>query len=348
MNQILENAMIEGLVKGFARSPLERNRLQEADAELIRLPGTDMLLALTTDSVVEEIESGLYTDPFLIGWMTVIVNASDLAAVGAEPLGLLLNENLPHDTGSDFISKLQDGIRAACSACDLYVLGGDTNFSARMQLGASAVGLITGGQPMTRLGCKPGDYLFGSGRFGSGSGYAFVQFVAARQQPGLTFPYRPQPRIREGRLLRDFASCCMDTSDGLLAALDQLMRLNSVGFVVEAGQEELLDPDTLRIANAANIPAWMALAGPHGEFELVFTVPPQRVDALMAEASVHEWKPQMMGRVVERPGVWLRLNEELTAIDTGRIRNLFVECNSDIDEYFKGLLLMQSDLRQGG
>ncbi len=74
MNEIRENALIEGLVKGFPRSPLQQNRPHQADAELVHLPGTDALLALTTDSVVEEVESGLYTDPYLIGWMTVVVN----------------------------------------------------------------------------------------------------------------------------------------------------------------------------------------------------------------------------------------------------------------------------------
>ena len=93
LNQILENSSIKNLVKIFSRSPLQQNRLHESDAELINLPGTNITLAITMDSIVEEIEAGLYTDPYLIGWMTVMVNASDLAAVGAKPLGILINEH---------------------------------------------------------------------------------------------------------------------------------------------------------------------------------------------------------------------------------------------------------------
>lgn len=78
-----EVALLERLAGGFARSHLQCNQRHESDAELIRLPGSRSVLALTTDAISEEIESGLYADPYLIGWMTVMVNASDLAAVGA-------------------------------------------------------------------------------------------------------------------------------------------------------------------------------------------------------------------------------------------------------------------------
>ena len=71
-NTVSEIRMIEILTKQFRRSPLQINRLQEADAEIVRFgdAGADYLAA-TTDSIAEEITAGLYTDPYLIGWMTV-------------------------------------------------------------------------------------------------------------------------------------------------------------------------------------------------------------------------------------------------------------------------------------
>lgn len=203
MNGIFENALIESLANTFPRSQLQCNRLQESDAELIRLPGTDALLAITTDSIVEEIEVGLYTDPYLIGWMTVMVNASDLAAVGAEPFGILLNETLPRDAGGDFTASLQNGIHDACSVCSIHVLGGDTNFSSRLQMGGCALGFVSDGLPMTRLGCKPGDHLFASNRLGLGNGYALIQIGAGSTHREVSFQYQPQARLREGQLLRE-------------------------------------------------------------------------------------------------------------------------------------------------
>jgi thiamine-monophosphate kinase len=338
MNKIRENALIESLAGLFPRSPLQRNALQESDAELLSVPGTDVLLAVTTDSVVEEIESGLYSDPYLIGWMTVIVNASDLAAVGAEPIGILLNETLPHDAERAFVAAVQDGIRDACSACGMCVVGGDTNFSAHMQMGACAVGFVSDGPPMTRVGCKPGDCVFASGRLGLGNAYAFVRLAGASGHPPTPVHYQPKPRLREGRALRRLASCCMDTSDAGLATLDQLMRLNSAGFVVERKPEEYLHADALRLAEKAGMPPWLMLAGPHGEFELIFTMAASRVQEMSARASAIGWEPVPIGRVVEEPGVRLLLEGKLTHMNTEGIRNVSLDMAGGVEGYVAQLL----------
>jgi len=89
---VRENALVESLVRALPRSSLQRNGVGESDAELVRLPGSDLLLAITNDAIVEEIEIGLYRDPYLIGWVTVVASASDLAAVGADPVGILLSQ----------------------------------------------------------------------------------------------------------------------------------------------------------------------------------------------------------------------------------------------------------------
>jgi len=344
MGDVLENALIERLASSFPRSPLQYNKLQESDSELVRLPGGNSLLAVTTDGVVEEIESGLYDDPYLIGWMTVIVNASDLAAVGAEPLGILINENLPHGGADDFISKLQEGIRDASAATGLYVLGGDTNVAPRLELGGTAVGLIPDGVPLTRVGCRPGDLLFGSGPFGRGGAYSFTQFVGKGNDriPPVTF--KPPGRLREGMTLRGLASCCMDTSDGLLTSLDQLMRLNSVGFTIDQPEENFIDNSVIGLSSATGLASWMALAGPHGEFELVFTVPAERGDELSARAAAIGWQPVPIGRAVADLGVWLREQ----SLDVARMRNMFSESEGDVGRYFAGLLEMAAGLKTGG
>ena len=72
-----EVSFVDLLAGRFLRSEHQLNARHEADAELIRIPGTETTLAITTDAIVEEIETGLYEDPYLIGWMTVAANASD-------------------------------------------------------------------------------------------------------------------------------------------------------------------------------------------------------------------------------------------------------------------------------
>ncbi|MGH7675898.1 MAG: AIR synthase related protein, partial [Gemmatimonadales bacterium] len=160
-----EVALIERLAAGLPRSPLQRNARHESDAELLQLPGSDALLALTVDGIVEEIARGLYTDPYLIGWMTVTASASDLAAVGAAPLGILVNAVLPPDIAAADLARLRQGIGDACAAYELPVLGGDTNSGGQLQTAACAVGVIDG-VPLGRRGCAPGDRLYASGPLG--------------------------------------------------------------------------------------------------------------------------------------------------------------------------------------
>ena len=140
MNAILEVELIEGLTRAFDRSPFQLNRLQETDAEIVLLPSrSGRLLALTTDSIAEELSSGLYDDMYLAGWMIVMVNMSDLAAVGAAPLGLLVSEIFPLAFDETSMRRLQRGIRDACKACGTHLLGGDTNFGSQLTLTGTAI-----------------------------------------------------------------------------------------------------------------------------------------------------------------------------------------------------------------
>jgi thiamine-monophosphate kinase len=328
----LENSLIELLVRRLPRSPLQLNALHEADAELVRLPGLAGVLALTVDNIVEEIELGLYADPYLIGWMTVTVSASDLAAVGADPVGVLLMETLPPDMDAGAIELLQAGIADACATYDLPVLGGDTNTSACWQMGSAAIGLVPEGCVLTRIGACPGDALFASGQLGLGSAFALARLLRLRHVPD----YRPNARLREGRLLRRIASSCMDTSDGLLATLDQLVRIADVGFLLDP-PEEWLHPEAVALASSMQVPPWMMAAGLHGEFELVFTVPGKQLPMLRRIAAGYGWKPVRIGTVVNDPGVEIRFAEGTAAVDTGRIRDLFAEPSAEHDHWVEQL-----------
>jgi thiamine-monophosphate kinase len=341
LNEVLENLLIERLARGFDRSSLQLNDLQESDAELIRVPGTEVVLALKTDVIVEEIETGLYDDPYLIGWMAVIVNASDLSAVGALPLGVLLTETIPAHATAGYIASLQAGIRDACEECGFHVFGGDTNFSVHVQVGAFAVGVVPMGLPVTRMGCQPGDALYASGRLGQGSAYAFHKLKGDGEAD--TF-FRPTARLREGQVLRPFASCCMDTSDGALATLDQLMRLNRVGFTLTMRLEDMLHPDAVALASRAALPLWMLLAGPHGEFELLFTIPLNCEARFLDSAAAIGWNPLRIGTVESEPAVRLATAAGSAYLETGRIRNLFGESGGQVDAFLEGLHRLQPGL----
>jgi thiamine-monophosphate kinase len=338
MTAVLEHALIERLAAGLPRSPHQLNRLHESDAELVRLPGTGAVLAVTTDALEEEVATGLYDDPELIGWMLVTVNASDLAAVGADPLGILLCQTLPPETEPGWLDALQRGIRLACEAYDLPVLGGDVNAGAAPHLSATAVGLVPDGRPLTRRGCAPGDRVFASRPLGLGNAYAVTRLDPRCAAMRGAINYRPRARLAEGRLLRSFASCCMDTSDAGIATLDELMRRNGVGMRLTTGVAAWTDPTALALAQAAGLPPWMLHAGPHGEFELVFTVPEDRVSAFLVRAGAAGWAPVPLGVVTtEGSGLALDLGGSVVRLDAGRARNLFTETRGDLARFIAAL-----------
>jgi thiamine-monophosphate kinase len=304
---------------------------------LIRLPGNGHILAVTTDTLVEEIETGLYADPELIGWMTVMANLSDLAAVGADPLGILLNLTIAPDSAEEFVTSFRRGVDAACRVSETAVLGGDMNFSNNRQCGGTAIGLIPDGQALTRMGADPGEILFSSGPLGAGSAYAIQRLVLVGDGSFL-----PAARLQEGRLARRFASCAMDTSDGVLAALDQLSDLNGVGFDLDLDSDRLLDPEASSLAHDQGIPPWVMLAGPHGEFELVFTLPSDRTGAFLEAAYRINWRPVRLGEVCRERGIHFLEQGIRRRVDTTAIRNLGAKAAADVDGYLAELVRIGS------
>lgn len=342
-----EIELVERLTGALPRSRDQVNGRHHSDAELVRLPPGERLLAITTDAISEEIETGLYEDPHLIGWMAVAAAASDLAAVGAEPLGVLLSESLPVDVTTEFERALQQGIADACAATGLAVLGGDTNRSRHLHVGATAVGSVPAREALTRRGVRPGDALFASGRLGAGGAYALARLVGSRfggppSDGPSAVPFRPRPRLREGRLLRRFGSACMDSSDGLIPTLDELIRLNGVGFDLQAEPDEVLEAGARALARRAGLPGWMLLAGPHGEFELIFTVPAARIEAFLEAARGIGWCPIRLGHAVGAPRLRLPIGGRVRALDTTAVRDLFDEAGGDPAAYLAALWAIHS------
>ncbi len=347
-NLIIENRLIESLTKQFHRSPLQINGLQGADAEIVRLDeGTSQYVAVTTDSIVEEISSGLYDDPYLIGWMTVMVNLSDLAAVGARPLGLLISESLPSNLDDAWVASLQRGIEEACEACGSFVLGGDTNAGEQLCLTGCAIGTTSRSTLLTRIGAKPGNCLYVSGVLGTGNAFALQRFLSPHFRSEGNTHYQPCARTREGESIAGIASSCMDTSDGFFATLDQLSRLNHVGFDLDMDPDSLIEPLAKRAAAEAGIPPWLLLAGHHGEFELVFTVPAEHEVKLLEAADCSGWRPIRIGRVMPGEEIRLTLYGQQVVVDTASIRDLAVSCSDNIDKYIHELLLFDKKYRKG-
>jgi thiamine-monophosphate kinase len=339
LENILENLEINSWVKNFSRSPQQINKPHEADAELMEINGNDShLLAITIDSVAEEINEGFYQDPFTMGWVTVMANFSDLAAVGANPLGIVISISVEPNRSEAFRQGIAQGMEAACRKLGVFILGGDTNTTRTISLTGCAIGIVPKEKKMTRIGCQPGDLIFLSGKAGSGSAIGLARLANLSEEHFSESCYRPTARIKEGQLIRNYATCCMDTSDGVIHTLDQLMRLNNLQFILNDNWNDILEPIALKMCQSQSIPPWLMLAGLHGEFELCFTIKSQdKVDFLQA-AKQMDWEPILIGEVREGEGVKINHQGKFIDIDTALLRNLAQTAGQDSKSYAKGLI----------
>jgi thiamine-monophosphate kinase len=335
MGDILENAVIDAWAKAFSRSAAQLNAPHESDAELIELPGAPGdCLAITIDTVAEEIGAGLYREPYTMGWVTVMAALSDLAAVGASPVGVVVSVSAPPGWDPASVDAAGRGMEEACRSLGVFILGGDSNATPAVSLTGCAVGLVPKAHVLTRRGLSPGDAVFLTGRAGAGNALGLVRLAGLSDALFPEDRYRPSARLAAGLALRGRASACMDTSDGVLTTLDQLMRLNGHGFEVTCDWPELLSDDVLRLCDETGTPRWMMLAGPHGEFELAFAVPASKAEVFAEEARTWDPVPVRIGTVREERALTLALGSgRRVSIDMAPVRNLLQTSGTNLERY---------------
>ncbi len=333
-----EISFINNLIKGFKPPANRLNSPHDSDSEIIKLPGYNKLLAITTDTIFEELQMGLYKDPFQIGWMSVTVNVSDLAAVGASPIGILITEGIPKSLKPKFIDKIQEGIKAASDEYKIPILGGDTNQTKDLFIGGTALGSINKNKYMKRSGCKPGDHLFTTAKAGIGSVCSFSLINSKYCNH-----YLPKARITEGNAINDFSDACIDTSDGLIAGLDQLIRSSNIGIELQVDPEQILCDEALKISKEYNLPNWIFLNGPHGDFELIFTISEDKLTEFIAFKNAHKIEVHFLGRIIKKQGLYIN---GISFCNTGLLRNLFDNSGSDPNIYFNNLLNTETPWKQ--
>jgi thiamine-monophosphate kinase len=245
-------------------------------------------LVWTTDMLHRRADFPSVAAPWQIGWMTVGVNLSDVAAMGAVPLGLLVAAGIPPETEISFVEEIFRGMKDCASRYGTKVLGGDLDSHDELTLVGTALGEVEKDLVLRRRGAQPGDLLCTTGTLGSAGAGLRVALEAVEkgemefEDPDLRALMRrlllPSPRMEEGRALalsRSVTSM-MDNSDGLALSLFDLAEASSVGFLVQ-DEKIPIDPLVARVAEDEGDTLDLALTA-GGDFELVFTASPDRID----------------------------------------------------------------------
>ena len=239
------------------------------DSAIVTPPLTQQLV-ICTDTLVAGRHFPLDTSAHAIGWKSVAVNLSDLAAMGAKPHSILLALSLP-TVDHDWLAGFSQGLFACCDQFGVALIGGDTTQSTQLTITVTALGWIEQGQAITRASAQVGDHICVSGQVGDA---AFgLQHLGHPLQQRLDYP---TPRCQLGQQLKGLASSMIDVSDGLAQDLGHILKASNVGAKLSLDQ---LPIDT-SLKELDLRQAWQyALAG-GDDYELCFTISPQNFEKL--------------------------------------------------------------------
>ena len=265
-------------------------------------------LIVTVDAIVEGIHFLPDDPPADVARKLLRVNLSDLAAMGARPIGYVMATVLPTDLDRAWLEGFASGLADDQARFGVGLYGGDTaSTPGPMTLSLTAFGDAEPGRELRRSGARLGDRIWVSGTIGDGA----LGLKALRGDlrgvtvDGLAYlagRYRvPTPRVALGQGLVGLASGAIDISDGLAADLGHVCETSGVRGIVEAGRVPLSEP--ARQALAAEPALRADILGGGDDYELLFTAPPAAAGRLGELARSLDLPLTEIGRVEAGAGV---------------------------------------------
>lgn len=275
-------------------------------------------IIITKDALVADVHFFSTDDPALIAERALRTNLSDLAAMGAEPVGYFLSLAFPNKN-----FKVEQWLAAFCRGLEnnqkLFkwsLWGGDTvATSGPVTISVTAIGEADKGKHLTRSGANVGDSIYVSGTLGDAA--AAVKIIENRidfeeSDYILNRYYRPFPRLKLGKSLVNIASAALDISDGLIGDLSHICQHSNVGAQVY--QEKI--PISNAFSNLLETkPDYNSLAWAGGDdYELLFTVPPENEQRLAQLPKCQYHDITKIGEIIAKQKIVL-LDERHTEIN---------------------------------
>lgn len=214
-----------------------------------------------------------------IGWFAAAVNLSDIAAMGARPLGLLLSFCLPRDTYAADLERMVRGAQDCAESVGTEILGGDTKEGEQMVIAGTALGVVDKDRIILRRGAREGDLLAVTGTMGLAAAGYQAAAKGAFAPSAVKALLEPTPRIKEGMALASTGAVTsgMDVTDGLAYSVHELSRQSGVKFRVH--WESIPVDDTVkRVADKTRTRVEDLVLYYGGDYELLFTIRPEMLE----------------------------------------------------------------------
>ena len=240
---------------------------------------TDSNLISTCDMLIQSRHFPENMSYFDMGFKSVTVNVSDLAAMGAEPLGFLLSIAIPKDLDVDSFKQIIEGVLSACDYYSIPLIGGDTNEAYEIIISGTALGLAD--SPLMKDTYEIGDLIAVTGDIGLAAlGFELETLDNVYTKHSL----KPEAKIKEGLILKDFATSATDITDGLASELYEIKR-DGFGFMI---YEEFLGitDEYKEISEKLNLDYLDLILHVGEDFELLFTISKDNLEKLPIDVKV--------------------------------------------------------------
>jgi thiamine-monophosphate kinase len=271
------------------------------DDSAVLHPPMGKLQLVTTDMLVENVHFRLdIAEPFQIGWRSLAVNISDIAAMGGEPTYAFVSIGLPRETTVEFVDDLYSGMRKIAEAYSVDIVGGDTVFSPEVIINIALLGEVEAENLVLRSGAEVGDALVVTGDLG-GSEAGLAILKRGLSMEGTEKHLMPVPRAREGRLLAKsgYVTSMIDISDGLASEVRHICEASGTGARLYMSKIPISGNVYQVAEHIGKTPHDLALYGGE-DFELLFTCQPDKVSLLAEDILKHCGTPlATVGRIVE-------------------------------------------------
>jgi len=285
VSELGEFGLIDLLAKMVPESQAEKPVIGIGDDAAAWRSESSLQLA-TVDTLVQGVHFSLDTVTWKeLGWKSLAINLSDIAAMGGVPRYALVALALPEDTEVEEVTQLYEGMIELAGRFDVAIIGGNVSRSPVVSITVTVLGESLNNEVLRRSAARPGDTIAITGYPGSAA--AGLEMLSQDLQFGVeTATYlrsaftRPRPRIAEGQLLlKEGVTAAIDTSDGLLADLRHICEASGVGAKINTG---ILPIHPTVARNFGERMREFALSGGE-DYELLFTGKPEIIERVMAK-----------------------------------------------------------------
>jgi len=243
------------------------------------IPGCDRDSLVTTDMLLEGthfLRDGI--TPYNLGWKSLAVNLSDIAAMGGIPTATFLSLGIPEGISVEYMDRFFEGYHDLSAIWSVPLLGGDTTRAegrnGKMAINVGVLGYCPSGLAKKRGAALPGDGIYVTGTLGdSAAGLELILRGETGRYPSLIGKHtRPEPRMKEGRILGTIKEvhAMMDISDGVASDLKHILDASSLSSVLELEDIPMSDDYRAWADERHRDPIEKALSGGE-DYELLFT-----------------------------------------------------------------------------